>query len=688
MFAKMKTRTKVLGGFGFAIAVALIVGFVGYHGINNISKDVYEIGVVRLPSVESLLVINQAQTAVKAAERTLGSPALDAVRREHERQRFQEAKKRADDAWAIYELLPQTDEEAATWKQFVPAWEKWWQDHEEFVKLEREFAAPGILNPMMLERDIQQFMKDHYALNMAVQDLVLNGDECKGGDDATSCNYGRWMATFESTNPELRRIIDATRPSHDAYHAAVRQAKELVAKGDKTAANNLIDEVIKLQADKTIEGLEQLMAEAAKANNLFDKMTRQATVANSASFSAAAALLKEIVATNSKLAADSSTQAQTDSTMATIMMFTTIGIGALALIVLGIVIARSISKMLRNLIGEATRLSVAAVEGKLQTRGNPELISLEFRPIVHGVNATLDAVIGPLNVAAEYVDRISKGDIPAKITDTYNGDFNEIKNNLNACIDAVGGLTTEATTLATAAVEGRLDSKANDAQFQGKYRDIIQGMNKMLEGFAQPINVIGEVLKRLARKDFTHAVETEYPGAYGELRNNVNLVITSIRGAIEQIKESGGQFSEGSRVIAESSQTLAAGAQEQSSSVQQVTASIEELSRSVQTVKDNAHEADKMAKDTSKLAEQGGGAVQKSIEAMDLIRNSSTQIAEIIQVIAEIASQTNLLALNAAIEAARAGEHGMGFAVVADEVRKLAERSNQAAGKITSLIKE
>ena len=82
-------------------------------------------------------------------------------------------------------------------------------------------------------------------------------------------------------------------------------------------------------------------------------------------------------------------------------------------------------------------LSSAAIEGKLNIRADVSKHRGWYKKIVQGFNDTLDAVIVPLNVAAEYVDQISKGEIPQKITDDYKGDFDEIKNNLNNCIDGL-----------------------------------------------------------------------------------------------------------------------------------------------------------------------------------------------------------------------------------------------------------
>jgi methyl-accepting chemotaxis protein len=100
------------------------------------------------------------------------------------------------------------------------------------------------------------------------------------------------------------------------------------------------------------------------------------------------------------------------------------------------------------LVADTCMLSNAAVEGKLATRADISKHQGDFRKITQGVNETLDAVIGPLNVAAKYVDQISKGDIPPQITDPYNGEFNTIKTNLNTLIVSMNDITKAAEQIA------------------------------------------------------------------------------------------------------------------------------------------------------------------------------------------------------------------------------------------------
>jgi len=290
------------------------------------------------------------------------------------------------------------------------------------------------------------------------------------------------------------------------------------------------------------------------------------------------------------------------------------------------VAVNNVANVLQVLEKMLVRLTTAAKDGQLAERGQPDLVQGAYADIVRGVNALLDAIIGPLNTSAHYVDLIAKGDIPPEITDHYNGDFNTIKNNLNALIVAMNEITGAAQEIAG----GNLTVTLRERSAQDK---LMQALIAMVAGLTRTVS---------------------------------------------DIRSIAGEVAAASQSISTASVQVSKGASAQAAAAEEASSSMEEMVSNIKQNADNAGQTDKIANKSAKDAQESGKSVLEAVAAMK-------EIASKISIIEEIARQTNLLALNAAIEAARAGEHGKGFAVVAAEVRKLAERSQKAAGEINQL---
>jgi methyl-accepting chemotaxis protein len=286
----------------------------------------------------------------------------------------------------------------------------------------------------------------------------------------------------------------------------------------------------------------------------------------------------------------------------------------------------NVGAVVQRLHKELERLTEAANAGQLSERGKADQFQGAYADIVRGVNGVLDAVIAPLNVAANYVDRISKGDVPPPISDTYHGDFNTIKNNLNTLIAAMNEVTHAADEIS----HGNLTVHIQERSPQDRLMQALVAM------------------------------------------------VTDLTRTVTDIRTIAGEVSAASQSISTASIQISNGATTQAASAEEASSSMEEMVSNIKQNADNAQQTDKIANKSAKDAQESGRAVAEAVTAMK-------EIADKISIIEEIARQTNLLALNAAIEAARAGEHGKGFAVVAAEVRKLAERSQKAAGEINQL---
>jgi methyl-accepting chemotaxis protein len=497
----MKIGTKLVGGFLTVALIAAAIGAVGYIGLNTVGGRLNQVAQTRMPAAMSLLQVSDAQNSIVVGERGLvNSRMLEPGVRRAQYAYIDDHWKEADEAARIYEGLPHSTAEGAAWNEFRAAWNRWKEGH-------------ATVRALSEKRD-----------QMAASGSASGSPEIALLDDQTFAACMSARTDFLDCQKKLGELVATNRAEAGAAAsgaaAATRRSALLMIFFTLAGAAAAVFLGTILSRNITLplrRGME-MMRELGKGHlEMRLGMSRRDEIGILAS-------------TMDEFAEDLQTQVVNNMRR--------IAAGDLDVNIrirdgqdeIGPALQKTVD-CLQGLVTEMNTLGMAAVEGTLSTRGNSGRFEGAYRDIVEGVNLTLDAIITPVNEAAETLEKLAQRDMTARMTGDYSGDHARIKDALNQAADNLDQ-SLQQVTLAVEQVASA------SAQIGTGSQTLAQGASEQAS-FLEEVSSSLQEMAAMTRQNAGNAKEAR--GLSEGARSSANQGLDSMRRlseAMEKIKAS------------------------------------------------------------------------------------------------------------------------------------------------------
>lgn len=347
--------------------------------------------------------------------------------------------------------------------------------------------------------------------------------------------------------------------------------------------------------------------------------------------------------------------------------------------------AEQVRLSLEALVEDVDRLARAGVEGRLQERADARRHHGDFRKIVHGINETLDAVVGPIKNIGTAIESLGRNDIGVTLEGEFRGDFLGVKNGFDAAmaginttlykiVDAVEQLgissnqlnsasqnmastseeqaaavqqVTSSVTETNSQVQANTENanaanqlviSASQAANHGQAK--MEGMNEAMNAISASAQSIGKIIKVIDEIAFqtnllalNAAVEAARAGQHGrgfavvaqEVRNLAGRSAKAARETAEMIEDSVKRVSEGVAIARETREALdqiVLNVVKVKDLVAEIAVASAEQSRGISQINIAMNQVSKASQEGSQQAEQLASSASELSKLADVMSDS------------------------------------------------------------------